>query len=292
VLETTVEEADTPQQDDVEAPPELWPAVAVANRFEIAEDVEESTDVVEDDDDGVGTGTLNIGQMPLGRMHSTDLSHDPAEASSSTPRAKVATSHHPCSTTASVSEKFATETSTPEEFATEMSMTPAESSTPGRGRRSPALSPLPRHLALPPSKLVCYIWNQTRSLTNSSSSTAAEASPRRRESSSTAMVPETSGTSTPAAGGGCSESSPSWVKRCLTPFTLPRGNWDRVATGTTPHDPSTPTLSVVVKNTFVEIEDPAERGCRSPGGPQRCRSLSPSLLGREDAWPDFCHWHT
>jgi len=125
---------------------------------------------------------------------------------------------------------------------------------------SPPPSPPSPHKAMHPTQLVCYIWNQTSQF---------EHSPRSVVGSTQAQSSDT----TPQVG--------------VTPFS--RGQWTGHAQPGTPKNyANNPVLTAVVRNTFVDIDDPSERPAERIRG---SRSLSPSKLGvsRDDHWPD--PWH-
>jgi len=150
----------------------------------------------------------------------------------------------------------------------DISRDPTASSTPAAGFGGTREKFAPKRLATPtssrlaPPELVCYIWTQT----------AQFGQHQDRE---------------PAHGSGAEPMSPA----CTTPFS--RGQWRG------PDQPGTPSAGtkVVVRNTFVDIEDPDDE---PRGRSARCsRSLSPvrRCPSQDDAWHDRwhlghqSHWH-
>jgi len=156
--------------------------------------------------------------------------------------------------------------------ASEFSRDPTATSTPvperpgnGKGRRSawrpavtPPASPLAPHKAMHPTQLVCYIWNQTPQFE--------------------------SGLGSPRSAAGSMRSMSTTPLVAATPFA--RGQWTEPSQPGTPMAAPSPLISAVVRNTFVDIDDPSQR---QPEAPRTSRSLSPSMGSRMDHWPD--PWH-
>mmetsp|Transcript_86654 Transcript_86654/g.223193 ORF Transcript_86654/g.223193 Transcript_86654/m.223193 type:complete len:447 (+) Transcript_86654:99-1439(+) len=143
-----------------------------------------------------------------------------------------------------------------------MSHDPTASSTPAtgfgnvRGQQAPQPSKMPTSSKLAPPELVCYIWSQT-----------AQFGQERDPTPSSHLEPTSPVT-------GCT------TPQVATPFS--RGQW--MTQPSTPSAVQTP--KVVVRNTFVDIDDPDEE--HRKGATRRSRSLSPSRIcaGRDDPWHD------
>mmetsp|Transcript_110447 Transcript_110447/g.235954 ORF Transcript_110447/g.235954 Transcript_110447/m.235954 type:complete len:549 (-) Transcript_110447:63-1709(-) len=146
----------------------------------------------------------------------------------------------------------------------------------GRPPGTPPSSPRLCHSALPSAQLVCYIWNQASKLhADSSSESHYRDSPLEGGIDLPRNLTPASQCSTATSGAVAS-----------TPFA--RGRWS-VAGPSLSSSPSpllgsgSPSVvSAVVRNTFVDIEDPNE--VPSTPSPRKSRSLSPSYFaGFHDA---------
>lgn len=116
---------------------------------------------------------------------------------------------------------------------------------------------------LPPRQLVCYIWNQT------SQFASGEVQESRWRQPSTSVE-------SPASPG-------SQAQLPSTPSA--RGSWNKHLPGSSQHI-ATPVLSVVVRNSFIDIDDPDEE--KKPPASRSARSLSPYRFGGRDFHD---HWH-
>jgi len=126
------------------------------------------------------------------------------------------------------------------------------------GRGTPPSSPAMRPPQPHSSQLICYIWNQTSQFEQS-----LERVPSRK------LV---------ALGGtpDTTASTPNPSSRCSG--AVSRGSWTPAAGPC-----AIPSISVVVKNTFVDIEGPFEEEEACAEKPtQRTRSMSPSILRHMD----------
>merc|ERR1719419_25139 len=141
----------------------------------------------------------------------------------------------------------------------EVSCDPTAASTPNfahTGKKSgclptPPPSPLAAHQAMAPNRLVCYIWNQASQCEHNLLSP--------RSTAGSALGQSTADTPTP--------------KVASTPFT--RGQWTGPPGRPVQHaQPSM--ISVVVRNTFVDIDDPSQCPLETL---RKSRSLSPTRSG-------------
>lgn len=160
-----------------------------------------------------------------------------------------------------------------------MSSEPTASSTPGEGSAATkgwksCWMPAPPSPSVPqdlhPRQLVCYIWNQTSQFSSQNGLDAKwnSSSDRPADTPATPISATQTRPATPSARGSSR-------------------NGRLKASGSS--TPSAPVLSVVVRNSFIDIDDPDEEKDSYPSRP--ARSLSPSHyahFGRDD-WHD--HWH-